>query len=265
MSPSLIDVCRDHRDEINALSQLLKPIGSTTWNMPTPAPGWGIADQVAHLAMFDERALWSMADPERFIADRDVLMSGGRYLDFHRQWASLPPTELYERWYTGVIMLNETARQLDPSIRCEWYGPPMSITSKMTARIMETWAHAHDIADAVGASVEFSPRLRHVAHIGVRSRTFAFAANSLPVPPHEPYVELLTPSGDTWSWGNAESPDVVQGPALGFCQLVTQRRHLDDTGVTATGDGAIAWVRIAQAFAGPPGNGREPGQFTTVT
>jgi uncharacterized protein (TIGR03084 family) len=215
--------------------------------------------------MFDERALWSMADPSMFIADRNILISGGRYLEVHNKWAALSPIDLYTQWHEGAIKLNDTARHCDPSTRCEWYGPSMSITSKMTARIMETWAHAHDIADALSVHVMFSPRLRHVAHIGVRSRAFAFAAHSLDAPVNEPYVELHTPSGDTWTWGDPQSSDIVRGPALGFCQLVTQRRHIDDTAVEATGDGAVAWMKIAQAFAGPPGKGRVAGQFTTAT
>ena len=265
MAPSLHDVCCDHRDEIASLAEMLAQLPVDKWHAATPAPGWAIRDQVAHLAMFDERALWSIADPDRFAADRESLMSGGKYLEIHKQWGSMEPAQLFQRWRDGAVALNEVATQADPATRCEWYGPPMSITSKMTARIMETWAHAHDVGDALNVAVTFSSRLRHVAHIGVRSRAFAFAANSQQVPTTEPYVELHTPSGDVWTWGDSQSDDIVRGPALGFCQLVTQRRHIDDTGVTAEGEGAIAWMKIAQAFAGPPGRGRAPGQFTVAT
>lgn len=265
MAPSLQDVCRDHRDEINSLATVLGSLANTQWQMATPAPGWAISDQVAHLAMLDERALWSISDPKRFVTDREALISGGRYIEVHERWALMEPVQLFQRWHDGAIALSEVAPQSDPATRCEWYGPSMSITSKMTARIMETWAHAHDVVDALQMTVSFSPRLRHVAHIGVRSRTFAFAANSQQAPVVEPYVELQTPSGDVWTWGDPQSDDVVRGPALGFCQLVTQRRHIDDTGVTAKGEGAIAWMKIAQAFAGPPGKGRTSGQFTIAT
>ena len=59
--------------------------------------------------------------------------------------------------------------------------------------------------------------------------------------------------------GPAGAPDRVTGTALDFCLVVTQRRHRDDTGLTATGDTAEAWIAIAQAFAGPAGPGRERG------
>jgi hypothetical protein len=52
--------------------------------------------------------------------------------------------------------------------------------------------------------------------------------------------------------------NVVEGDALDFCLLVTQRRHRADTGLRATSPVADAWLDLAQAFAGPPGPGRPP-------
>ena len=48
---------------------------------------------------------------------------------------------------------------------------------------------------------------------------------------------------------------------MDFCLLVTQRRHVADTALVPEGDIATEWLTIAQAFAGPPGAGRQPGQF----
>jgi hypothetical protein len=39
--------------------------------------------------------------------------------------------------------------------------------------------------------------------------------------------------------------------------LVTQRRPRSALDVTAVGDDAERWLGIAQAFAGPPGPGRD--------
>jgi hypothetical protein len=43
--------------------------------------------------------------------------------------------------------------------------------------------------------------------------------------------------------------------------VVTQRRHLADTNLEIRGPAAEEWMAIAQAFAGPPGEGRQPGEF----
>lgn len=99
-------------------------------------------------------------------------------------------------------------------------------------------------------------RLRSIAHLGVRTRDYAFAVNNL-TPPAEPFlVELRGPRGDTWSWGPPEAVQRVTGSAEDFCFLVTQRRPLSALDITADGADAQRWLEIAQAFAGPPGPGR---------
>ncbi|NBQ99753.1 MAG: maleylpyruvate isomerase family mycothiol-dependent enzyme, partial [Actinobacteria bacterium] len=148
----------------------------------------------------------------------------------------------------------------DPKARCPWYGPAMSVTSMLTARLMETWAHGQDICDALGVHREPTDRLRHIAHIGVRARPFSYAANRREMPAADVRVELNAPSGGTWQWGESAT-DTVRGDALGFCLVVTQRRHPDDCGLEVNGDAAREWMSIAQAFAGPPGEGRAKGQF----
>jgi uncharacterized protein (TIGR03084 family) len=128
-----------------------------------------------------------------------------------------------------------------------------------TARIMETWAHGQDVADALGVRRTPTARLRHVAHIGVRTRDFAYMIRGLPVPSEQFRVELLGPAGELWTWGPDDAAQRVTGPALEFCLLVTQRVHREDTALVAVGEDANMWLTIAQAFAGPPGRGREVG------
>jgi uncharacterized protein (TIGR03084 family) len=60
-----------------------------------------------------------------------------------------------------------------------------------------------------------------------------------------------------WAWGPEDATQTVTGPAYDFCRLVTQRVHRDDTALVATGADAEQWLGLAQAFAGPPGSGRE--------
>jgi uncharacterized protein (TIGR03084 family) len=145
----------------------------------------------------------------------------------------------------------------DPSARLPWYGPPMSVKSFVTARLMETWAHGQDIVDAVGADRPATDRLRHIAFIGVRARPFSYVNRGLDVPDGDVRVELTAPGGDTWTFGES-STDVVRGSALGFALAVTQRRHRDDTDLVIEGPLAQEWMAIAQAFAGPPTDGRPP-------
>jgi uncharacterized protein (TIGR03084 family) len=144
----------------------------------------------------------------------------------------------------------------DPARRLPWYGPDMGVASSVTARLMETWAHGQDIADALGVTREPTARLRHVAHIGIRALPYSFTVRGLPVPADLIRVELGAPDTSRWTWGPAAATNRITGSALDFCLVVTQRRHRDDTDLVVTGETARSWIAIAQAFAGPAGPGR---------
>ena len=119
-----------------------------------------------------------------------------------------------------------------------------------------------DIADALGVHRVPTTRIAHVARFGVRTRDFSYLARGR-TPPAEPFrVELTGPDGQLWTWGAQDASQVVSGPALDFCLLVTQRRHRADLAITARGAEADEWLDIAQAYVGPPGQGRAPGQFS---
>ena len=137
----------------------------------------------------------------------------------------------------------------------------VAVTAGVSARLMETWAHGQDVVDALGASRRSTDRLRHVAHIGVRARPFSYMIHGREVPAESVHVALRSPSGETWEWGEP-SDDRVAGDALDFCLVVTQRRHVRDTGLRVEGAAGREWIEIAQAFAGAPGTGRLPGQFS---
>ena len=233
--------------------------------VPTPAAGWSVGDQVSHLWFFDQRALMALTDPDAFAEDAKTLVAsmtatGGTDLSVE-QGRAIDGADLLANWRRDREALIAQARTVDPKTRVLWYGPAMSARSFVTARLMETWAHGQDVVDALGAQRAPTARLRHVAHIGVGARRFSYAANGREMPPAEIRVELLAPSGETWTWGPEEATDTVRGPALDFCLLVTQRRHRDDVALAVEGPAADEWLDIAQAFAGPPGDGRRPGQF----
>jgi len=246
--------------EGEALDDLVAPLDDAGWRTPTPAEGWTIAHQVAHLAWTDEVALKAATDKEAW--DAVVLQAIDDPMHFvdkeSERLAQLPPAELLQRWRTAREALAETLLALPEGVKLPWFGPPMSPTSMATARYMETWAHGLDVAEALGVTPPPSDRIRHVVHLGVRTRDFAFATRRLDPPAGEFRVELIAPSGETWAYGPEDAPESVRGSAYDFCLLVTQRRHRDDLDLVATGPDADRWLDIAQAFAGPPGAGREP-------
>ena len=259
----LDDVLADLSAENAELDLLVGGLAAGGWATPTPAEGWTIAHQIAHLAWTDEASRLAATEPDEFQAELQKAMANpaGFVEDGAAELASLPPGELLTYWRETRGELPKALRSVPAGEKVLWFGPPMSPTSMATARMMETWAHGQDVADALGVQRKPSNRLKHVAHLAVRTRNFAYLLNDKTPPAEEFRVELQGPDGDTWSWGPEDAEQRVTGPALDFCLLATQRRHRDDLAVQAVGADAEAWLGIIQAFAGLPGKGRRPGQF----
>ncbi|MGW0084173.1 TIGR03084 family metal-binding protein [Streptomyces sp. NPDC003393] len=255
-TPVIDDLCAES-DELDRLVAELEP---ERWTLPTPAPRWTIAHQIAHLAWTDRSALLAVTDADAFrmLVDK-ALAAPGSFVDAGaEEGGRLPPAELLARWREGRAALARALRSAPPGARLPWYGPPMSAASMATARLMETWAHGLDVAQALGVVRPPTGRLRHIARLGVRTRDFCFGVRGLTPPAAEFRVELTSPGGETWAYGPEDAPQRVTGPALDFCLLVTQRAHRADLALTAEGPDADRWLDIAQAFAGPPGAGRPP-------
>ncbi|WOI63569.1 TIGR03084 family metal-binding protein [Streptomyces fradiae] len=253
----------DLRAESDELDRLVAGLGAGGWGRATPAAGWSVAHQIAHLAWTDEVALTAVTAPDDFAAHvaeaAEVTAGGGDFVDLAaRAGARDEPSVLLERWRGGRLRLEEALRGLPDGARVPWYGPPMSGASLATARLMETWAHGQDVADALGVVREPTARLRHVARIGWRARDYAYAVRGLTPPRGEFRVVLDAPDGGVWAYGPEDAGQRVTGPALDFCLLVTRRAHRTDLALRAHGPDADRWLDIAQAFAGPPGAGREP-------
>jgi uncharacterized protein (TIGR03084 family) len=262
----ILGILPDLSAEGDWLEQLVSDLPDSDWRRPTPAEGWDVAATIAHLAWTDEcavlaaaagsgeegKAAWdelvlrALADPEGFV-DREALQGG-----------AVPPEELLSRWRRSRQELARVLSDHPGDQRMPWFGPPMSATSMATARYMETWAHGLDVATALRVDVEPHDRVRHVVHLGVRTRDFAYRNRGEQPPAEQFRVELTSPSGEGWAYGPEDAEQRVTGSAWDFAVLVTQRGHRADLDVYAVGPDADHWLDIAQAFAGPSGSGRPP-------
>jgi uncharacterized protein (TIGR03084 family) len=247
--------------ETRVVQNLVAELDDAGMSTPTPAERWSIRDQLTHLAYFDEAATLAAAAPDTFRTEAAALMA--RADDFPDRVAAdhagLSAAEVRSWLAEARTALVATFRGIEPKARLPWYGPDMSALSSVTARLMETWAHGQDVADALGRRRTPTDRLRHIAHLGIRTAGFSFLLNGRSAPTSPVRVELVAPSGDRWEWGPEDAADRVTGTALDFCLTVTQRRHVSDTALQVTGPVATEWISIAQTFAGTPGTGRAPG------
>ena len=260
MNDVLEGVLTDLASEGDRLESIVVGLDDDAWRTPTPAEGWTVATQIAHLAWTDEVAVTAATDKAGWDAlVTEALEDPLGYVDAEAfRGAEASPADLLTRWRAARPALAQTLRDVPAGEKLPWFGPPMSPTSMATARFMETWAHSLDVHEALDVEPERTDRIRHVAHLGVRTRNFAYLVHEREAPAEEFRIELTAPSGDRWTYGPEDSAQTIQGSAWDFCLLVTQRVHRRDTDLVAQGRDANEWLSIAQAFAGPPGPGREP-------
>ncbi len=252
------DLAAEHED----LDRVLAALTPEQWALATPSPGWTVADQVGHLGYFDRAAALAITDPDGFRAEAEQMFervaADGMDVTLAEPRA-LAPDRLLAWWRQGRKALIDAAGALSEDARLAWYGPDMSAKSFLTARLMETWAHGQDVADAVGVEREPTSRLRHIAQLGVLTRGWSYLNRGLEADRSPIRIDLEAPTGEAWTWGDADAEQSISGPAEHFCQVVTQRRHVDDTELVVRGEAAREWMELAQAFAGGPTDGPRRG------
>lgn len=255
----MASIVADLVDETSALRSLVAPLDDSGWALVTPSQPWTVADQIAHLAFFDEQTALALTDPVGFAAAarRHGPQLGDGMAELHREGRPTDGAGILAWWDTTRSDVVRALRDLDPDEKVPWYGPPMRAMSAAAARMMETWAHGTDVAEALGERLPVTNRLFWIADLGVRTFSFSFANRGLDAPDARVRVALRGPSGTTRVW-NDEHDASITGPVEEFCLVVAQRRHVDDTHLVLEGELARAWMDIAQIFAGPPGPGRSP-------
>lgn len=263
MSTLLDDLLADLSTEGFELRQVVAGLSEAGWRTPTPAVGWDVATQIAHLAWTDEAgvAATEAAGGDTSAWDElvgEALKDPAGFVDASAlALATLPATELLTHWDQVRGELAAALAEVPDGVKLPWFGPPMSAASMATARFMETWAHGLDVREGLGLAYEPGDRIRHVCHLGVRTRDFSYAVHGLTPPTERFRIELTAPSGEVWLFGDESGAQTVTGTAYDFARLVTQRIHRSDTDLVTTGPDTEQWLTIAQCFAGPAGKGRD--------
>jgi enediyne biosynthesis protein E11 len=260
------DVLTDLNADCDEIDRLVTGLQESQWQLPTPAPGWTIAHQIAHLTATFHMATTAAADPPAFraflaqISDdftANVAAAMAPYL-------ALPPGELLGRWQAQRADVTRALAAVSPGEVVPWLVRPLPPAILACAGIMEAFAHGQDIADALGEQREPTDRLRHLVGFAVAVWDFGYQARGMTPPDAQFRFVITAPSGAVWTFGPPDATQQIAGPAVDFCLLVTRRRHRDDLAITATGADADQWLNIAQAYRGPAGDGRSPGQFAAA-
>lgn len=254
----------DFLDECAALHTLLQDRADDEFARATAFKAWSMDAILRHLHFWNEAATDAWLDSPAFLRLRAEIELAGPHVDLRafedeRFEPSMRGRRLLATWWAGCERLAAAHRDADPRARVPWMGPEMSVTSAVTARQMETWAHGQAIVDLLGQERLDTDRLRNIAHLGVATLAWSFVNRGLPAPAQRVQVSLVAPSGAAWQWNPEVQADLITGSATEFCQVVTQTRNVADTALEVRGDLTRRWLAIAQCFAGRPENPPQPG------
>lgn len=263
----MIDPVAALATESRELYALAAGLADSDWDQPTPFKQWTVWDVIAHLHVADQWAIASLRGPAAFAAAAKPVMAalgGGRSMrDYAREhFVMLPGAAILQAWRSGQETLIQLAHATDPEVRLSWFGPSMGLRMFITARYMETWAHAQDLYDLLGHARQYHDDIHAIATLGIKTFGFCHSIRGLAVPAVQPHVRLTAPSGAIWTWNEASEAECIEGLASEFCHVVTQGRNIADTALRVTGPIAQQWMAIAQCFAGPPETPPAPGTRT---
>ncbi len=246
---------QDFLDINEDLAAILQDLPDSDWSLETGFKSWTINDVIKHLYIWNEVADLSRIDRELAGRNLDEILAslakiGIRRTEDARETKS--GRALYDAWVKQFRDMAGNWRDIDPKTRMRWAGPDMSARSMVTGRIMETWAHGQSVFDLLGLDQPTNDNIKNIVVLGMNTFGWGHIVHGESVPETVPYVELIAPSGEVWSFGPAQDNERITGLAYEFAQVVTQTRNINDTKLTVTGPVATNWMKIAQCFAGPP-------------
>ena len=139
----------DFLDESNAVYDLLSSLSDKEFDHPTQFKGWSFNDVIGHLHVWNYAADISLGDGEDWIDFSNkalkALGSGSSMNQFERTITNnVKGKKLLEIWKDYFTEMSKRFASADPKKRVKWMGPDMSVRSSISARHMETWAHAHE-------------------------------------------------------------------------------------------------------------------------
>ena len=251
----------DFVEESDVLLHAVERFSEHEFAKQTLFKNWSIDDILVHLYFWNLMADWSLNEPDKFetlIGQLRGSIASGSLRQFENGEITVRGHQLRDTWRDHYRDMGQHWSEVDPKIRVKWAGPEMSVRSSMSARQMEIWAHGQAVFDMLGQDRPESDRLKNVVFLCVNAFGWSHKVHGLEIPELMPKLELVSPSGAQWEFGE-EGSGSITGDAVAFCQVVTQTRNYLDTDLQIEGETALTWMKHAQCFAGPPETPPAPG------
>jgi len=252
----------DFREISDQVADIIAPLNEPDFERTTGFKSWSINAILRHLHLWNRAAYMSLREPNAFDAymAKIAVSRGKDFREFESaQLHGLSGFALFEAWRGFYDELADAFSTADPKARVKWAGPSMSARSSITARLMETWAHAQAIYDELGVDRPQSDAIANIVILGLNTYGWTFKVRGVEAPAPRPQLVLTMASGERRTFGEDAGEERIEGSAQEFCQVVTQCRNIADTSLRVEGANARRWMDIAQCFAGQAQNPPAPG------
>ncbi|GAB2566951.1 maleylpyruvate isomerase family mycothiol-dependent enzyme [Nocardia heshunensis] len=144
-------------DQWDAITRLVDGLEENAWRTATPLPGWTVFDVVAHV-IGTESLLLGEPTPDIEVSGPHIRNEIGA---LNEKWiAALRPltgSQLLERFLEVTGRRLKALEQITPEAWAEKVPTPVGMAPYgrfMRIRVFDCWMHEHDIADALGVSVD---------------------------------------------------------------------------------------------------------------
>ena len=207
MDSSIVD---DLAAEQAALDDLVRNLDEEQWAIPSPAAGWNVRDEIAHLAFFDDVAVKSISgEGEARFAELEAAMRSGD-TDFIRSPGEGRSGREVLAWWREARAAVVGRIPWDRARCPNAVGAQSNGGGELVHRyLMETWAHGLDCFMALGVEPWTANGSATVSH---RDRAIPNALSEagvvMPAPLDDLAVEVCSPTGDLWRFGHStHQPD----------------------------------------------------------
>lgn len=246
-----MDVFDALEQEYAAINAMLRALDAADWRRDSLCAGWSVADVVLHLAQTEEgvvRTTSAGAPPAAFGArgSQTVDDAVGESVAAER---GQTPSELLDRWTRASRASLEALRAADPAKSFAWATNPLRPRTLATTRLSEHWIHANDIAQPLGLRFPDTERLWHIARLAHRTIPYAYArAGRADAPTAR--VELDSPAGKRWEFGEPDAGCTIRGSASEFCRIAARRLPFGDaTTITVAGERGEEVLDLIRTYA----------------
>ncbi len=238
------EILSDLVAEQQALDQFLQRVPIRDWKTPIPGRRWNIQDTVSYLALGEELAHTALDGTPHPSPD-------GHSYDLLREASAvrgraMRPQDVIEWWRHERAAVVDALSRLDENDSVLWFDDKVAAKAFASARLADTWSHGLDIHAAMSTDVEETPRIRHIAWLGWETLPVAFsnAGESYTEPVR---VEVIGANYTKWTFGPADTDQLIKGRAEEWCRLVARRLEANQTSLQVFGDVARRALEVARA------------------